>query len=200
MAHRSYHVVFVGSASVLPMNKLIDRPGAPATYPGIEQDYEKTFQVLRSLPCDVFLAWRTDRLFAVDKRGVMAKKPAQNPFIDPWGYQAYILRAEGVFQERIGGGARSRLGRRSPHWRSEFGNVTRRLSSRRRDVLFILRITDGGRIGISAGACGRPIVAIALARRRQQLPHIRAAPSRSQACRSRARAPTRDFGCDSLHT
>jgi metallo-beta-lactamase class B len=98
---RSYHVVFVGSASVLPMYKLIDRPGAPATYPGIEQGYEKTFQVLRSLPCDVFLASHGSFYSLVDKRGVMAKKLAQNPFIDPWGYQAYILRAEGVFQKEL---------------------------------------------------------------------------------------------------
>ena len=83
------------------MYKLIDRPGAPATYPGIEQDYEKTFQVLRSLPCDVFLASHGSFYSLVDKRGVMAKKPAQNPFIDPWGYQAYILRAEGVFQKEL---------------------------------------------------------------------------------------------------
>lgn len=98
---RSYHVVFVGSASVLPMYRLIDRPGAPATYPGIEQDYEKTFRVLRSLPCDVFLGSHGQFYSLVDKRGVMAKKPAQNPFIDPWGYQAYILRAEGVFQKEL---------------------------------------------------------------------------------------------------
>lgn len=98
---RSYNVVFVGSASVLPMYKLIDRPGAPATYPGIEQDYEKTFRVLRSLPCDVFLASHGSFYSLVDKRGVMEKKPAQNPFIDPWGYQAYILRAEAVLQKEL---------------------------------------------------------------------------------------------------
>jgi len=98
---RSYHVVFVGSASVLPMYKLIDRPGAPATYPGIEQDYEKTFRVLRSLPCDVFLASHGSFYSLADKRTVMEKKPAQNPFIDPWGYQAYILRAEAVFQKEL---------------------------------------------------------------------------------------------------
>jgi metallo-beta-lactamase class B len=92
------HVVFVGSASVLPMYKLIDTPGAPATYAGIEQDYEKTFQVLRSLPCDVFLASHGSFYSLEDKREVLTKKPAQNPFIDPWGYQAYILRAEAAFQ------------------------------------------------------------------------------------------------------
>jgi metallo-beta-lactamase class B len=101
---RIYHVVFVGSASVLPTYKLIDRPGAPATYPGIEQDYEKTFQVLRSLPCDVFLASHGQFYSLVDKRRVMAKEPAQNPFIDPWGYQAYILQAEAAFQKELAAG------------------------------------------------------------------------------------------------
>jgi metallo-beta-lactamase class B len=98
---RSYHVVFIGSASVLPNYKLIDKPGAPATYPGIQQDYEKTFRVLRSLPCEVFLASHGSFYSMLDKRGVMEKKPAQNPFIDPWGYQAYILSAEAVFQKEL---------------------------------------------------------------------------------------------------
>ena len=106
---RSYNVVFVGSASVLPSYRLTDKPQTPATYPGIAQDYEKTFAVLRSLPCDVFLASHGSFYSLVDKRAVMARKPAQNPFIDPWGYQAYILRAEAAFQKELaaerGGGS-----------------------------------------------------------------------------------------------
>jgi metallo-beta-lactamase class B len=94
---RPYNVVFVGSATVLPNYKLIDRPDAPATYPGIQADYERTFSVLKSLPCDVFLAAHGSMYSMADKRAVMARVPAQNPFIDPWGYRAYIVRAEGVF-------------------------------------------------------------------------------------------------------
>ncbi len=98
---KPYNVVFVGSASVLPMYKLIDRPGAPATYPGIERDYEKTFRVLKSLPCDVFLAAHGSMYSLAAKREVMARNPIQNPFIDPWGYQAYIIGAEKVFQTEL---------------------------------------------------------------------------------------------------
>ena len=98
---KRYNVVFVGSATVLPNYKLIDLPNTPATYPGIKEDYEKTFRVLRSLPCDVFLASHGSFYSLTDKRGVMSKNPAQNPFIDPWGYQAYILRAEAVFQKEL---------------------------------------------------------------------------------------------------
>lgn len=98
---KRYNVVFVGSATVLPNYKLIDRPNVPATYPGIQQDYEETFRVLRSLPCDVFLASHGSFYSLADKRGVLSTNPAQNPFIDPWGYQAYILRAEAVFQKEL---------------------------------------------------------------------------------------------------
>jgi len=98
---KTYNVVFVGSATVLPQYKLIDRPGAPATYPGIEADYEKTFRVLKSLPCDVFLAAHGSMYSLAQKREAMSKNPAQNPFIDPAGYQAYIARAEGVFQMEL---------------------------------------------------------------------------------------------------
>jgi metallo-beta-lactamase class B len=98
---KSYNVVFVGSVSVLPQYKLIERPNSPATYPGIQQDYEKAFRVLRSLPCDVFLGSHGQFYSLVDKRAVMAGNHLQNPFIDPWGYQAFILRAEATFQKEL---------------------------------------------------------------------------------------------------
>jgi metallo-beta-lactamase class B len=98
---KPYNVVFVGSATVLPNYKLIDLPNAPATYPGVQADYEKTFRVLRSLPCDVFLASHGSFYSLMDKRSVMAKSPAQNPFVDPWGYQAYILRGEAAFEKEL---------------------------------------------------------------------------------------------------
>jgi metallo-beta-lactamase class B len=98
---RPYNVVFVGSATVLPNYKLIDRADAKATYPGIESDYEKTFRVLKSLPYDVFLAAHGTFYSLTQKREAMSKNPTQNPFIDPAGYQAYIVRAETVFQTEL---------------------------------------------------------------------------------------------------
>ncbi len=49
------NVVIVGSWNVNPGFRLVNRPGHPASYPGIADDYRKTFAVLKSLPCDVFL-------------------------------------------------------------------------------------------------------------------------------------------------
>ena len=101
---KSYNVVFVGSASVLPMYKLIDRPGNPATYPGIEADYEKTFRVLKSLPAMCFWG-RTGRFIRSCKNAKLrSQNPAQNPFIDPAGYQAYIAARRG----RLSDGTRAR--------------------------------------------------------------------------------------------
>src|SRR5215470_3654950 len=48
---KSYDVVIVGSPNVNPGYKLV----ANALYPQIAEDYERTFRVLHSLPCDVFL-------------------------------------------------------------------------------------------------------------------------------------------------
>src|SRR6185312_1178030 len=44
-------VVIVGSPNVNPGYKLVGN----SLYPGIAEDYERTFQVLKSLPCDYFL-------------------------------------------------------------------------------------------------------------------------------------------------
>jgi metallo-beta-lactamase class B len=96
-----YHVVFVGSASVLPSYRLIDRPNSPATYPGIAADYEKTFRVLRSLPCDVFLAAHGSFYDLTAKRKAMASHPAKNPFVDPAGYRAYIAQADAAFRSAL---------------------------------------------------------------------------------------------------
>ena len=48
-------VVIVGSWNVNPGFRLVDRPGQPASYPGIAADYQRTFVTLKGLPCDVFL-------------------------------------------------------------------------------------------------------------------------------------------------
>lgn len=100
-AGKSYNVVFVGSASVLPNYRFVDRPGEPATYPGIEADYEKTFRVLKSLPCDVFLGAHGSFYSLNQKREALSQNPAQNPFIDPAGYQAYITRSEAAFRAEL---------------------------------------------------------------------------------------------------
>ena len=48
---KDYDVVVIGSPNVNPGYRLVDN----ADYPEIADDFARTFQVLKSLPCDVFL-------------------------------------------------------------------------------------------------------------------------------------------------
>ena len=94
---KSYHVVFVCSTSVLPSYSLVTKP----TYPNIAGDYENTFRVLRSLPCDVFLASHGSFFDLAGKREAMQRGAKTNPFIDPAGYQAYLDGSEASFREEL---------------------------------------------------------------------------------------------------
>ena len=49
---KQLNVVFYGSTTILPGVRLINNP----KYPLIVDDFTRTFAVLQSLPCDVFLA------------------------------------------------------------------------------------------------------------------------------------------------
>jgi metallo-beta-lactamase class B len=48
---KTYDVVFVGGTSINPGVRFLKNP----TYPSIADDYARTFRILRSLKCDVFL-------------------------------------------------------------------------------------------------------------------------------------------------
>ena len=64
------------------------------TYPQITADYEKTFTVLKSLRCDVFLGAHGS-YYGMDEKLKKSYYPGgQNPFIDPEGYQAYVAERD----------------------------------------------------------------------------------------------------------
>jgi len=91
------HVVFIGSMSVLSGYRLVGKE----SYPGMAADYERSFRVLRSLPCDVFLASHGQFFDLTAKREALARSPKENPFIDPAGYRAYLNRSEQAFQTEL---------------------------------------------------------------------------------------------------
>jgi len=90
-------VVFIGSMSVLPGYRLTGKE----SYPGIVADYERSFRVLKSLPCDVFLASHGGFFDLTRKRAELAAGAQANPFIDPEGYRAYVERAESAFRSEL---------------------------------------------------------------------------------------------------
>jgi len=94
---KTLHVVFIGSMSVLSGYRLSGKE----SYPGIGSDYAKSFRVLKSLPCDVFLASHGSFFNLNSKRAALAKHPVENPFIDPAGYRAYVERAEQSYNDEL---------------------------------------------------------------------------------------------------
>lgn len=95
---RQYNVVIVGSPYVNPGPgyKLVGN----AKYPQIALDYEKSFRVLKSLPCDIFLGAHGS-YFGMDGKLARMKKDGTNPFIDPAGYKAFVASSESVFQAKL---------------------------------------------------------------------------------------------------
>jgi metallo-beta-lactamase class B len=69
-------------------------------YPNIAQDYEKTFQVLKSLPAEVFLGAHGD-YYGMDAKYAKLTAGGPNPFIDPDGYKAYIANREAAFRKKL---------------------------------------------------------------------------------------------------
>ena len=90
------NVVVVGSPNVNPGYKLLNN----ASYPQISQDYKRTFLVLKSLPCDVFLGAH-GVFYGMEAKFARVGKDPQNPFIDPAGYKAYVAGREQAFLEEL---------------------------------------------------------------------------------------------------
>jgi metallo-beta-lactamase class B len=93
---RSYHVVIVGSPNVNSGYKLVGN----TKYPQIAADYERTFRVLASLPCDVFLGAH-GVYYDMDGKLKRLRAGDPNPFIDPEGYRAYIREREQAFHTEL---------------------------------------------------------------------------------------------------
>jgi len=90
---RTLHVVIVGSPNVNPGYRLVNNK----TYPQIAGDYRHQFEVLKNLPCDVFLGAH-GAYFGLHEKYLRFKSGDKNAFIDPAGYKAYIADREQAFQ------------------------------------------------------------------------------------------------------
>jgi metallo-beta-lactamase class B len=90
------HVVIVGSPNVNPGYKLV----ANLTYPQIAEDYKHGFEVLKALPCDIFLGAHGG-YYDMQAKYERLKKGDANAFIDPEGYKAYIADREQAFEAEL---------------------------------------------------------------------------------------------------
>lgn len=93
---RTYNVVIVGSPNVNPGYKLVGNKA----YPQIAQDYEKTFRVLKSLPCDIFLGAHGG-YYGMKAKYAGMKAEGVKAFVDPQGYRAFVADREQAFRAEL---------------------------------------------------------------------------------------------------
>jgi metallo-beta-lactamase class B len=91
------NVVMVGSWNVNPGYRLVDKPGKPASYPGISADYERTFVTLKGLPCDVFLGAHAQFFDMLEKLQRAKAGAGESVWIDPEGYKAAVSEGQQAF-------------------------------------------------------------------------------------------------------
>jgi metallo-beta-lactamase class B len=89
-------VVIIGSPNVNPGYKLVGN----TVYPGITEDYEKTFHVLKSLPVDYFLGAHGS-YFDLETKYPKFKAGDASAFIDPAGYKNYVEEREQAFRREL---------------------------------------------------------------------------------------------------
>jgi metallo-beta-lactamase class B len=88
------HTVVFFCSSTVTLNKLA---GSNITYPGIVDDYKKTFQTARGILADVFLAPHPEMFKMNDKRPLIGKFEV-NPFIKAGEFHAYLRESEKAFE------------------------------------------------------------------------------------------------------
>jgi metallo-beta-lactamase class B len=91
----SLPVVLIGGTSVNAGVKLLDN----ARHPTIAEDYAGSFDVLKKLPVQIFLA-QHPQMFGLDEKRARLGSGA-NPFIDPDGYRAFVDGQERSYRERL---------------------------------------------------------------------------------------------------
>jgi metallo-beta-lactamase class B len=93
---RALNVVIDCSPNVIPAYKLVNDPG----YPGVAEDFENAFRVLKGLPCDIFLSAHGNS-YDMKAKYAKLKLGGDNPFIDPMGYQRYVAEHEKAFRAEL---------------------------------------------------------------------------------------------------
>jgi metallo-beta-lactamase class B len=94
------NAVIVGGVMFWSDFHFVDRPGQPASYPELADDFARTFRVLQSLPCDLFLGAHAS-YFDLKKKLPRLEKEGPQVFIDPDGYREFVARAQATFEAEL---------------------------------------------------------------------------------------------------
>jgi metallo-beta-lactamase class B len=94
------NIVIVGGTGFWSEYHFVATPGHAVSYPGIVQDFQHTFAVLHSLPCDVFLGAHGGYFDMLEK---LKRYPTEGPrvFIDPDGYKQFVIKSQEKFEKEL---------------------------------------------------------------------------------------------------
>jgi metallo-beta-lactamase class B len=91
-------IVVLGGLAILPGTRVTGMP----EYPTIQSDYERTFEVLKRMPVDIFLGAHRGYYDGAKKAAQLRAAPdGPNPFIDPAGFRAAVAAAEKSFRDQL---------------------------------------------------------------------------------------------------
>ncbi len=90
--------VFYCSTSV-PDPKNYRLAGNPR-YPEIAADYERSFKILRDLPCDLYLGAHGS-MFGLEEKAARLRAGDRRAFVDPAGFRSFVEKSEKRFHELL---------------------------------------------------------------------------------------------------
>jgi metallo-beta-lactamase class B len=98
----THHAVVLCSLSILPQARLTGKP----SYPGIADDFRRSYGKLKALPCDIFLAAHGSFFDLLGKREVQRKQQGEkgahpNPFVDRDALRRYVESKEEGYRARL---------------------------------------------------------------------------------------------------
>ncbi|HWP85119.1 MAG TPA: subclass B3 metallo-beta-lactamase [Terriglobia bacterium] len=96
---KTYNVVFFCGMATAGIDRapLLNNP----KYPNIVEDYQRSFKLLRTLPCDVPLYPRATTIHMQEKHERLKRGEKPNPFVDPALCKGYIDEYQGLFEDQL---------------------------------------------------------------------------------------------------
>jgi metallo-beta-lactamase class B len=94
------NVVISGSLHANSEFRLVATHGKTVSYPGIASDFAHSLEVMKSLPCDIFLGAHGVYFNLLTKLAQMPQK-GDAVWIDPNGYKAYVAESQQDYEEAL---------------------------------------------------------------------------------------------------
>jgi metallo-beta-lactamase class B len=99
-ADKLRNVVIVGGIMFWSDFRLIDAGDKKASYPSIAEDFARTFRMLQSLPCDIFLGAHGS-YFGLKGKLPRFEKEGPQVFLDPAGYKEFVAKGQAAFEAAL---------------------------------------------------------------------------------------------------